>query len=147
MCPLSSLLNWTGRSQKFSVRLAQMSVPSAFLPFSPFEASTPSPSENNQLSDASQPLTIYLLLSWFFQERDGRRLAAAGFSHKRNPPRKALRLSPARQRGGSSFNLETFPPPSTISSGSRAAVRREMTSFTHFLHFFFPYFFSARKPT
>src|SRR5690349_6026401 len=40
--------------------------------------------------------------------RDRRRWAgvlatAPEFSHKRNPPRKALRLSPARQPGGSFF--------------------------------------------
>ena len=32
-------------------------------------------------------------------------------SHRRNPPRNALALSPARQPGGSSFSFLTLPPP------------------------------------
>ena len=49
-------------------------------------------------------------------------------SHRRNPPTKALALSPARQPGGSSFSFLTLPPPSTTSSGSSAALRRSTTS-------------------
>jgi hypothetical protein len=39
------------------------------------------------------------------------------FAHKRNPPRKALTLSPGRDRGGSASSLLTLPPPITASSG------------------------------
>ena len=45
-------------------------------------------------------------------------------------PRNALALSPARHPGGSSFSFLTLPPPSTTSSGSRAAIRRATTSAT-----------------
>src|SRR5438309_774909 len=51
-------------------------------------------------------------------------------SQRRNPPRKALALSPARQPAGNLFNLSTFPPPRTMSSGSNAAARRSTTSAT-----------------
>src|SRR6266404_2321333 len=47
------------------------------------------------------------------RNRDWLRVELWAVSHRRNPPRKALRLSPARQPGGSFFNLWTLPPPST----------------------------------
>src|SRR5262245_16638903 len=47
--------------------------------------------------------------------------AEADFSaHRRNPPRRALALSPARHPFGSFFSFLTLPPPSTTSSGSSA---------------------------
>src|SRR6202035_5159666 len=67
--------------------------------------------------------------------------------HRRNPPRNALLLSPARLPEGSCLSLFTFPPPRTTSSGSRAASSRLTTSLTNLLHFCFPYFFIPRIPT
>ncbi len=64
-----------------------------------------------------------------------RRLAS---SHRRNPPRNALALSPAGNLAGSSFSFLTLPPPRTTSSGSSAAVRRATTSATCCRHFFLP---------
>src|SRR5262249_34285242 len=51
------------------------------------------------------------------------------------PPRKALALCPARQRGGNVSSFFTLPPPITVSSGCRAAVRRSTTSATRRRHF------------
>ena len=45
-------------------------------------------------------------------------------SHSRNPPSKALALSPSRVLAGSSLSFLTFPPPSTTSEGCRAAISR-----------------------
>ena len=56
----------------------------------------------------------------------------------RKPPVKALELSPALQPGGSSFNLLTFPPPSTTSVGSSAAINRATTLATCCRHFLLP---------
>src|SRR5213078_330317 len=53
-----------------------------------------------------------------------------GSSHRRNPPRNALALSPARQPEGSSLSFLALPPPSTTSSGSMAATNRSTTSAT-----------------
>src|SRR5215831_6611346 len=50
--------------------------------------------------------------------------------HRRNPPRKALVLSPARECGGSAWSFLALPPPITVSSGSSAAIRRATTSAT-----------------
>src|ERR1700692_752614 len=57
-------------------------------------------------------------------------LSAGAFSHRRNPPAKALALLPARQPGGSFSSCFTFPPPRTTSSGSSAAIKRATTSAT-----------------
>ena len=57
---------------------------------------------------------------------------------RRKPPTKALALSPSRHPGGSSFSFLTLPPPRTTYSGSRAAMRRAMTSATCCRHFFLP---------
>src|SRR5258708_16839801 len=81
------------------------------------------------------------------RNRDWPRVELWAVSHRRNPPRKALRLSPARQPGGSFFNLWTLPPPSTTSSGSRAVIRRCTTSATSRRHFLLPCLFSPRMPT
>src|SRR6266446_5243771 len=51
-------------------------------------------------------------------------------SHRRNPPRNALALLPARQPGRISSSFLTFPPPKITYSGSRAAMRRAITSTT-----------------
>src|SRR5262245_32710708 len=51
-------------------------------------------------------------------------------SHRRNPPQKALALSPARQCGGSVSSFFTLPPPSTVSPGSSAVISRATTSAT-----------------
>src|SRR5262245_48838457 len=67
--------------------------------------------------------------------------------HRRNPPTKALALSPARQPGGSSCSLLTLPPPKTTYSGSRAAMRRAITSATSCRHFFLPSRLYPRTPT
>src|SRR5438445_12179998 len=56
--------------------------------------------------------------------------SATAFSHRRNPPRNALALSPARQPAGSFLSFRALPPPSTTSSGSRAATRRFTASVT-----------------
>src|SRR5262249_11696942 len=50
--------------------------------------------------------------------------------HRRNPPRKALALSPARECGGSVWSFLTLPPPITVSSGSSAVMKRATTSAT-----------------
>src|SRR5262245_41879159 len=68
-------------------------------------------------------------------------------SQRRNPPRNALLLSPARVPGGNSFSFLTLPPPRTTSSGSRAAIRQLTASATLRRHFFAPYFSNARTPT
>jgi hypothetical protein len=57
-------------------------------------------------------------------------LPVRGGSQRRNPPPKALALLPARQPGGNPFNFLTLPPPSTTSSGSRAAIKRATISST-----------------
>jgi transposase len=49
-------------------------------------------------------------------------------SQRRNPPRNALALSPARQSLGRSFSFLTLPPPRTTSSGWRAPIRRHRQS-------------------
>src|SRR5215471_14389486 len=63
---------------------------------------------------------LFALLGSFARRTD----AGSLVSHNRNPPRKALRLSPARHLVGSVFSSLALPPPSTTSSGSRAASRR-----------------------
>src|SRR5215471_15031705 len=78
------------------------------------------------------------------------RLAVGGFfpcSQSRNPPTKALALSPARELAGILFSSLALPPPITTSSGSRAATRRATTSLTYRRHFFLPCFSSPRAPT
>src|SRR5262249_60797107 len=67
--------------------------------------------------------------------------------HRRNPPTKALALSPARHPGGSSCSFLTLPPPKTTYSGSRAAMRRAITSATSCRHFFLPRRSYPRTPT
>src|SRR5260370_789894 len=49
--------------------------------------------------------------------------SSGAFSQSRNPPRKALALSPARQFGGNFSSCFALPPPRTTSSGSSAAMR------------------------
>src|SRR5262245_32589489 len=66
---------------------------------------------------------------------------------RRNPPRNALALSPARTPLGSCFNFLTLPPPRTISSGSIAPARRVTTLATSRRHFLAPYFSNPRIPT
>src|SRR6516162_10899289 len=58
---------------------------------------------------------------------DGRTSVPA---HKRNPPQKALAFSPARHRRGSALSFLTLPPPITVSSGCKAAMKRSTTSAT-----------------
>src|SRR5262249_10276597 len=78
---------------------------------------------------------------------DQRSHASSPFlSQSRNPPRKALALSPARQPGGREFSFLTLPPPSTTSSGSSAVLNRSTTSATSCRHFFLPYFCNPRRP-
>src|SRR5262249_3031842 len=67
--------------------------------------------------------------------------------HRRNPPTKALALSPARHPGGSSCSFLTLPPPNTPSPGPRAAMRRAITSATCCRHFFLPSRSYPRAPT
>src|SRR5262249_6542476 len=55
--------------------------------------------------------------------------------HSRNPPAKALSLSPAR----SALSFLTLPPPMTVWSGSSAAMKPATTSATWRHHFFLPY--------
>src|SRR6266513_5917738 len=69
---------------------------------------------------------------------DLERLARSVFSHTRNPPTNAFRLSPALQPGGNFFRFLTFPPPKTTSSGSSAPIRRAITSLTAFSHCVWP---------
>src|SRR5215469_15486502 len=89
------------------------------------------------------PLVCFDYLEWVLGAPEMGLIA----SHNRNPPRNALRLSPARHLGGNFFSSFTLPPPSTTSSGSRAATKRATTSWTRRRHFFFPFFSSARLPT
>ena len=68
-------------------------------------------------------------------------------SHKRNPPRKALALSPAAATGRAvSFSFLTLPPPRTTSSGSRAGDQAATTSATCCRHFFLPSRSNPRMP-
>src|SRR6266511_638209 len=76
---------------------------------------------------------------------DGLRLSAP--CQRQNPPTKALASSPLRQPVGCFFRLWTLPPPSTTSSGRRAAIKRVTTSATYLRHFFLPYRSSPRLPT
>src|ERR1700712_5210672 len=55
-------------------------------------------------------------------------LPRASPSHMRKPPGNALVLAPIRQSGGNVWISRALPPPSTTSSGSRAAVSRVMTA-------------------
>src|SRR5262249_11439127 len=68
------------------------------------------------------------------QVRGFERVPACGRAHssphRRNPPRKALALSPARECGGSIWSFLTLPPPITVSSGSSAVMKRATTSAT-----------------
>src|SRR6266478_4777397 len=68
-------------------------------------------------------------------------------SHSRNPPRNALALLPRRHLPGSSLTFLALPPPSTTSSGSRAAVTLATMSSTSRRHSFFPRFSRPRRPT
>src|SRR5262249_29966477 len=77
----------------------------------------------------------------------GARLWLPALSQRRNPPTKALALSPARHPLGNSFSFFTLPPPGTNSSGSTGAIRRSTTSVTWRRHFFFPRFSKLRSPT
>src|SRR5262245_1851385 len=85
------------------------------------------------------------------QVRGFERVAVCGRArsspHKRNPPRKALALSPARECGGSAWSFLTLPPPITVSSGSSAAIKRDTTSATCRRHFFLPWRSSPARPT
>src|SRR5262249_33610919 len=86
-----------------------------------------------------------------FQVRRFERVSTGGMvlpsAHSRNPPRKALSLSPARERGGSAWSFLTLPPPITVSSGSSAAMKRPTTSATLRRHFFLPWRSNPARPT
>src|SRR5262249_60394705 len=69
------------------------------------------------------------------------------FPQSRTPPMNALALLPRRHPGGRSLSFLTLPPPSTMSSGSRAPVSWATTFATCCRHFFLPRFLSPRSPT
>src|SRR5580693_5608145 len=73
--------------------------------------------------------------------------AAVASSQSRNPPTKALALSPARQPGGRVSSCFTLPPPRTTSSGSRAAIKWATTSAALRCHLCFPNRSNPRWPT
>ena len=82
------------------------------------------PSIARETSPIVQPSAAsFLVPQVSYVERVRLRGRAFSSSHSRNPPRKALALSPARHCGGSALSFLTLPPPSTVSSGSSAAMK------------------------
>ena len=81
--------------------------------------------------------TPFIAASFLSTSADGFPASSAASSHRRNPPTKALALSPTRQPAGRSFNFLILPPPSTTSSGSRAPASLATTSATSRRHLAF----------
>src|SRR2546426_6456009 len=90
---------------------------------------------------------VWLCRSWCRAVARLERRSSEAFSQRRNPPRKALALSPARQPGGNFSRCFTLPPPRTTSSGSNAAIKRATTSATLRRHFCFSHRSNPRSPT